>query len=246
MLIRDTVKRIVGRRGRLLVRRLRTSRWPITRAYRDRLRGMRALEIGGPSDVLGFGGAFPIYSCLAVVHNCNFSDRTLWGSEAVKYAQTIVCEGTAVRVESGTYDCVIASHCLEHVANPIKALLEWRRALRREGVLLLILPHRDFTFDRRRPVTTLAHMREDFERGTQENDLTHLPEILSLHDLSCDPGAGEPEQFRERCLNNDKFRAMHHHVFLPETAMELVREAGFSILRQDVQAENIVILAKNP
>jgi SAM-dependent methyltransferase len=131
------------------------------------------------------------------------------------------------------------------MANPIKALLEWKRVLRSGGMLLLILPHRDFTFDRRRPVTPLLHLREDFDLGTPETDLTHLAEILSLHDLSLDRGAGTEEQFRERCLNNDKFRAMHHHVFVPETTIDLLREVRFSIVRQDVQAENIVTLAKS-
>jgi hypothetical protein len=154
--LKDALKRVVGRPGRLLVRRLRTRRWPITKAYRQYLRGMRALEIGGPSDVLGFAGAFPIYSCLGAIHNCNYSDRTIWQSEAVKYSQAFVWDATALGAESGSYDCVIASHCLEHVANPFKALIEWKRVLRSDGVLLLLLPHRDFTFDWRRPVTTLA------------------------------------------------------------------------------------------
>ena len=244
-MLKDALKRVVGRPGRLLVRRLRTRRWPITKAYRQYLRGMRALEIGGPSDVLGFAGAFPIYSCLGAIHNCNYSDRTIWQSEAVKYSQAFVWDATALGAESGSYDCVIASHCLEHVANPFKALIEWKRVLRSDGVLLLLLPHRDFTFDWRRPVTTLAHMREDFELGTPETDLTHLSEVLALHDPSRDAGSGTPEYFRERCLKNAEFRAIHHHVFVPSTVVEVLREVGFSVARQDVQNENIITLAKN-
>jgi len=156
-----------------------------------------------------------------------------------------VVEGTALEIESGTYDCVIASHCLEHIANPIKALMEWKRVLRRQGFLLLILPHRDHTFDWRRPVTTLEHMRKDYQLQTEESDLTHLDEILALHDLSKDPGGCTPEQFRERSLNNAKLRAMHHHVFVPETAIEILGEAGFSVVRQDVYGFHIVTLAKN-
>lgn len=229
----------------MLVRRLRTRRWPITREYREYLQGMRCLEIGGPSDILGFGGPLAIYSCLGETDNCNFAEQTIWSSEAIRYARTFVVEGSALQIEAGAYDCVIASHCLEHMANPIKALLEWKRVLRAGGVLLLILPHRDYPFDWRRPVTTIVHMKEDFERGTPESNLTHLEEILALHDLSRDPGAGTAEQFRERSLKNAQFRALHHHVFLPETAVELLREAGFSVIRQDVQGYNIVALAKS-
>ena len=85
--------------------------------------------------------------------------------------------------------------------------------IRDHGLLLLILPNREFTFDWRRPVTSLDHLRADFKRDTPETDLFHLDEILALHDLSRDLPAGSPDQFKERCLRNAEFRAMHHHVF---------------------------------
>ena len=210
------------------------------------LRGLRCLEIGGPSDILGFGGSLPLYSCLAEIDNCNFNEETIWSSDAFKYARTFLLDGTALQIQSGSYDCVIASHCLEHIANPIKALLEWKRVLRPGGLLLLILPHRDHTFDWRRPVTSLEHMKEDYEANTPESDLTHFDETIALHDLSRDPGGCTPDEFRERSLQNFKFRAMHHHVFVPETAIEIVQEVGFSVVRQDVEGYHIITLGKSP
>lgn len=242
--LRGAVKRIVGRRGRRLFRRLWPHRWPITAGYRERLTGRRALEIGGPTDALGDAGVLPVYSCFKSLDGCNYAARTLWRSEAVKYRQRLVCEGTRLALRDAAYDCIIASHCLEHIANPMKALLEWRRVLSTGGLVLLVLPHRDYTFDWRRPVTKLEHMQQDFQRETPETDLSHLEEILALHDLSRDPPAGTPQEFRERCLKNFEFRAMHHHVFVPETAAELVSKAGFSIVRQDVQEYHIIILGK--
>src|SRR5713226_8445532 len=72
--------------------------------------------------------------------------------------------------------------------------------------------YKDHTFDWRRPVTTLEHMISDYENQTAEDDLTHVDEILKLHDLSRDLPAGTPEQFRARSLNNSAVRALHHHV----------------------------------
>ena len=57
------------------------------------------------------------------------------------------------------------------MANPIKALLEWKRVLRKDGVLLMILPHRDYTFDWRRPVTVVEHMKKDYELGPRSRTL---------------------------------------------------------------------------
>jgi hypothetical protein len=105
--------------------------------------------------------------------------------------------------------------------------------LKKNGLLLLILPHKDGTFDWRRPTTTLAHMIEDYERGVGEDDLTHLQEVLQLHDLSRDPDAGRKEEFRIRCEENRIHRAMHHHVFDTMTAVATVSYAGFRILRVD-------------
>jgi hypothetical protein len=45
-------------------------------------------------------------------------------------------------------------------------------------------------------------MIEGYRRQTVEDDLTHLPEILELHDPTRDKSAGTPEQFRRQCLNN--------------------------------------------
>lgn len=241
MQLRKVIGKMIGPAGRRLVWRAEAKRF--AGPYRPYLQGMRALEIGGPTDLFGDAGSLPVYSCLASVDNVNYSAQTLWQSEAVQFRETLVCEGTAIPVQDASYDCVFSSHSLEHVANPIKALLEWKRVIRDHGLLLLILPNRDYTFDWRRPVTSLDHLRDDFKHDTPETDLTHLDEILALHDLSRDLPAGTADQFKERCLRNAEFRAMHHHVFSPESAAQLLREIGFSIVRQDVKEVDIVTLA---
>jgi SAM-dependent methyltransferase len=139
----------------------------------------------------------------------------------------------------------LSSHSLEHIANPLKALYEWRRILTRDGQLLLILPNKDHTFDWRRPVTTLEHMISDYTNAIGEDDLTHLDEILELHDLSRDLMAGTPEQFRARSLNNSAVRALHHHVFSFASTLELLEYAGFSpILSELALPIHIVVLAR--
>jgi len=98
----------------------------------------------------------------------------------------------------------------------MRALREWKRVLKVGGALLVIVPDRRRTFDHKRPFTTIEHLESDFQANTPEDDLTHLDEILALHDPSLDPFAGSRQQFRERCLQNSCFRAMHHHVYSPE------------------------------
>jgi ubiquinone/menaquinone biosynthesis C-methylase UbiE len=62
--------------------------------------------------------------------------------------ETLFCDGSAlVDVPDSTYDVLLSSHNLEHFANPIKALKEWRRVLRPNGALVLVLPKYRETFD---------------------------------------------------------------------------------------------------
>jgi SAM-dependent methyltransferase len=206
--------------------------------------------------MLASDGGIPIYDVLSSLDNCLYAGSTIWTGE-VREGNTfsyesnkdpgaqIICDSTDLRtIEDFSYDCVLACHCLEHIANPLRALAEWKRVLKDEGLLLLILPHKDGTFDWRRPVTPLDHMLKDYADGVGEEDLTHLPEILELHDLSRDLAAGTKEEFQQRCLANHTNRAMHHHVFDTITALETVNHMGFKILRVDyLQPLHIIILA---
>jgi hypothetical protein len=88
-------------------------------------------------------------------------------------------------------------------------------------------------------------MIEDHQKNIGEDDLTHLPEILSLHDLEKDKDAGSAEQFQLRCKENFANRAMHHHVFDTATAIALVDHAAFEIIRvENMEPYHIIILAR--
>lgn len=76
-------------------------------------------------------------------------------------------------------DFVIASHVLEHVAEPIGLLGEIHRVLRPGGVLLILLPDRRRTFDRDRAPTSLAHLVAEFDAGVTEVDDEHIREFLA-------------------------------------------------------------------
>ena len=125
-----------------------------------------------------------------------------------------VAEATDLGViSSGVYDSFSRRMFSGIWPNPLKALKEWRRVLKDEGVLALIVPHRDGTFDHRRPVTQMEHLIEDFDRHVGEDDLTHLDEILALHDLAMDREAGDFNAFRERSLKNVENRGFTYAVF---------------------------------
>ncbi len=60
-------------------------------------------------------------------------------------------------------DFVFASHVIEHFPDPIRALYEWVRVTRR--YIVLVVPHRDRTFDADRPLTSVAELITAIAKG---------------------------------------------------------------------------------
>ncbi len=221
------------------------------------LRGRNGMEIGGPSRIFTSRGIFPVYPIAGRLDNCNFGGKTVWEGD-IEEGQTFrfdrnkpagrqyVGEATAMEcIPSASYDFVLSSHVLEHTANPILALSEWVRLLKDQGTLVLVLPHREGTFDHRRPVTTLQHLIADFNTGMTEDDLTHMPEIMALHDLERDPQAGDPLAFRARSERNFENRCFHHHVFDTQLAVGLVDHMGLQIRAVEaIRPMHILIVAQ--
>lgn len=50
------------------------------------------------------------------------------------------CFCDAIPVPGSYYDFALASHVMEHLANPIKGILEWSRILKPGAVLLVFMP----------------------------------------------------------------------------------------------------------
>jgi SAM-dependent methyltransferase len=242
-----------------IVRRIRTPQarsFPTcTKIVRDAI----GIEIGGPSPIFAWGGMIPLYPLAKRIDNVTFAKSTIWEDAAEEGdsftfhrgkapGQRFIAEGADLRmIPNAKYDFVLSSHMLEHTANPLRALAEWGRLLKSGGALVLVVPHRDGTFDHRRPITTMSHLVEDFETSMGEDDLTHLPEILRLHDHSRDPGLTDVSTFRERAERNFEFRSLHHHVFDPRLAVDAVLHAGFELVTVELlQPYHMVVLARKP
>jgi predicted SAM-dependent methyltransferase len=217
------------------------------------------LEIGGPSSIFSDTGELPIYRYVAGLDNCVFSTETIWEGKRAEgptflYERgkekgfNFIREATDLHdIADRAYHFVLSSHSLEHIANPIKALKEWTRVAKPHGAIIVILPDYRRTFDHRRSPTTVEHMLQDYERGTDERDVTHLAEMLELHELTLDPAAGTKENFQKRSLLSFENRCLHHHVFDERNSRELLEAAGLSVeIQEIVKPHHIVLLARCP
>lgn len=214
------------------------------------------IEIGGPSNI--FRSLIPVYSKAQRVDGINFSTKTVWEGEIKagntyqylpnKFGYQYISDGTDLsEIQAQTYEFLLSSDCLEHIANPIKALLEWNRILKNNHLMLLVLPNKTSNFDHQREFTSFQHVVDDYKNHTNESDMTHLREILSLHDLSKDPAAGNFQQFAARSLDNINNRCLHHHVFSENLIKNILEVTGFKTISiEETHTSYVTIAMKNP
>jgi len=228
------------------------SRLPGRSAYIDRIRNKRGLEIGGPSRL--FKTTLPLYKYVRDLDCANFNGETIWEGTlspgrtfnyyASKMGDQYVLEATDLAgIATSEYDFVLSSNCIEHTANPIKAVFEWGRVLKSNGAMIVIAPNKINNFDHRRSVTPFTHLLDDYHVDRPETDLTHLEEILRLHDLEMDLPAGNAEAFRRRSLDNYRYRALHHHVFDQRLLVETLTYAGLSVINSTENSTDLFALA---
>jgi len=221
------------------------------------LEGKCGLEMGGPTPMFARRQALPIYTIAKRVDNCNFQENTFWQGQVVEGPffrfdwrkrpghQYVIEAANPERIPSASYDFILSSHNIEHLANPISALYRWLRILREDGWLVLVVPHKDGTFDHRRPVTSLRHLIQDHVNQVNEDDTTHLAEILSLHDLDRDKSVQSFEEFRDVAMRNVLERRLHHHVFDTMLVMQLLDYVGLEIFHAvAIKPFHIIAVAK--
>jgi len=204
-----------------LISKIRLKIW--VHKYKSFFYQKRGLEIGGPTIMFKKHKLLPLYTLCKSLDGCNFSSNTIWEGQINKAyvyeegkpsGHQYICEADNLSIiPDEEYDFILSCHSLEHIANPIKALLEWKRVLKPGGKLCIIVPDKTYTFDHKREYTTFSHLVEDYKNKKDETDLTHLEEILELHDLTKDAGVDGEEKFKARSIANFENRCLHHHVY---------------------------------
>ena len=207
------------------------------------------IEIGGPSRHV----AEHIYKNAEMMDNVIFSSDTVWSKHATKdynyynnkVGKVFINDAVDISgISSNSYDFVFASHSLEHIANPIRALKEWLRVVRDDGYIILILPDKNTCFDHKRDYSKFSTLLSQYEKNVGEDDLSTLPEILEKHDLSKDPPAGNIDQFKKRSLDNYNNRCLHHYVYNEALLKEIAAYLGCQFIYSENEHGNIWFVMK--
>jgi len=220
-----------------------------------RINGKVGLEIGGPSWL--WRSYVPIYRWAKRVDNLNRASTTIFGQNHIEGRSTFkywmmksgdqyISEGNYSFFKDDIYDFVVLRDVLEHLANPIKMLVEIRRIIKPGGVVILTVPNKLGTFDYGRPNTTFAHILNDYINQTKEDDETHFQEAIDLLHDHIAPEYTSRDELTKLIKNNVKTRFLHHHVFSEETLSRVCSESGFRtvLLTKEVFPEIIIMAEK--
>ncbi len=163
---------------------------------------------------IGSGGRHTVKGSLLVDIVDDFSSHNRY---KVDYSQD---DHSLPDIKASELDYVCSSNVLEHLTNPIKALLEWLRILKPGAILWLKVPDKRKTFDRTRERTKLEHLILDFENGVAVDDPTHVED----HNKNSNPPRNETHPY------------VHNHVWISDDIVELFeyinkRHASVKILK---------------
>nr|VFJ62061.1 MAG: Methyltransferase domain-containing protein [Candidatus Kentron sp. DK] len=165
----------------------------------------------------------------------------------------IISDASIIPIPDETFDYVISSHVLEHMQNTIAALKEWCRILKEGGILFLVLPHGDRTFDRYRDKTTLEHHISDYENLTDEYDYSHNEEIKIGWSKNDDFDGGEKyEQEWGAPVWDFDFRlkngVIHFHVWTQDEIVRLLQYLDLKIMavveKAPERSDSFVVVAR--
>lgn len=123
------------------------------------LDGMKGLEIGG-STHNPFGLDTKNVDYTAETNQYKKLEEKFVGQAL---SVDIVAPGDNIPLPDESQDFVISAHVIEHFPDPIKALKEWYRLIRKGGYIFMIVPHKERTFDKDEPRTTLQELIDRHE-----------------------------------------------------------------------------------
>lgn len=125
------------------------------------------------------------------------------------------------KVASESQDFVIASHVLEHLAEPLGQIEDIYRVLRYGGTALIVLPDRRYTFDRSRRPTALGHLVEEYEQQVTTVADDHIEDFLRGVDGW---SSSWTEAERRGAIELHRKRSIHVHCWTQEEFFPVIEQ----------------------
>jgi SAM-dependent methyltransferase len=147
-------------------------------------------------------------------------NKRLYTNNDLEFVTTEIISNLESAENIQSVDFIIACHVIEHTHNPIKALVSCWEKLNKGGKLVLIVPHKEKTFDRPRELTTLKHLLNDFENPDINRDILHYVEFYTKATGYITPVEDLYTIILDNIQNKDGY--IHYHTWTEKSFLELI------------------------
>ncbi len=125
-----------------------------------------------------------------------------------------------------SFDFCISNHVLEHIEDPLKALVNWLRVIKPGGVLYLSVPLPNNSHDKNRQTTSISHIMSDFDLLATDSEVfakrryNHFSEFVQ--------STANGDHINDHALQgkiNELIAinySIHFHVFAEETLVQMI------------------------
>jgi len=138
-----------------------------------------------------------------LTHYPEIANTTIKDPDIIDDAQNLI------KIEDDTFDFCIVNHVLEHMRNPLGAVVNWLRILKPGGILYLSVPDVNNSLDNGRPVTDITHLYNDSLTTNPDADFNHFLECAKYWNKLEDPH--KIQQIAQENYLRDY--SIHYHTF---------------------------------
>lgn len=132
------------------------------------------------------------------------------------------------QIEDNNFDFVYSSHVIEHTPNPISAIIDQIRVIKKGGVVYGIIPNKKNTYDRERKTTPAEVLIDKFKKGVFEHTLEEALDVINNtkdHDLYDSYKNNSDIIDLAKKMIKEKQGMHHYHVFDETNTIEMLLHA---------------------
>ena len=239
-----------------IVKKYRVAKEPLVDKY---LTGKNGIEIGGSAL-----NDFHLYEKGGSYCNVNFALDAWMGLHKSVYTVNVIASGDDLPFKDNTFDYVFNSHVMEHFFDPVKAIKEHLRVIKKGGVLVYIIPHVDAIYDKGRDITDWKEIAKRHSGKLKINDYYFIERKFDTFNKTKfnpnDTGMVAYSVLKNKIDNSkeDYFvnnvgnkinkkdlkvftNDNHHHwnVWRPKDFVEMVKHFGFNVIEWKEKDDNV-------
>lgn len=239
-----------------IVKKYRIAKEPLVDKY---LTNKNGIEIGASAL-----NDFHLYEKGGSYCNVNFAIDAWMNLHKSNYTVNIVASGDDLPFKDNTFDYVFTSHVMEHFFDPIKAIQEHLRVIKKGGVLVYIIPHVDVIYDKGRDITDWKEIAKRHSGELKINDYYFIDRkfdkfnktkfnpndtgMVAYSVLKSKVDNQKGDYFINNVgnkINKKDLRVFkqdnHHHwnVWRPNDFLEMAKHFGFNVIELKEKDDNV-------